>query len=200
MKHLLPALALVALLSYAAAAEETTWGIKGGINLADLEGDGISGNEMKLVGGGGIFFNRTIANGISIQPEVLFMMKGTKSESLENTGIHLTYIDIPVLVRYSIPTETKLIPYFLAGPSFGILMSATYEVLNVEEDIKDDLKSIDYCLVLGAGADYAIGEGRLIFDVRYSFGLTTIVDESDDEGDEVKNTGIIFMVGYGYSF
>lgn len=200
MKRLFLALALVALLSHAAAAEGIVFGIKGGLNFADLTGDGISGNEMKLVGGGGLFFNRTIADNISIQPEILLMMKGTKSESLENTGIHLTYIDIPVLIRYSIPTEVDFIPYFFAGPSFGVLMTATYEVVNIDEDIKDELKSLDYCLVFGAGADYTIGAGRLLFDIRYSFGLTTTIDEDDDEDSEVKNTGIIFMIGYGYSF
>ena len=103
-------------------------------------------------------------------------------------------------IRYSIPTEVDFIPYFFAGPSFGVLMTAKYEVVNIEKDIKDDLKNLDYCFVFGAGADYTIGAGRLLFDIRYSFGLTTIVDEDDDEYSEAKNTGIMFMVGYGYSF
>jgi hypothetical protein len=200
MKSVFLALALIALLSNAASAEEIVVGIKGGINLADLTGDGISGNEMKLVGGGGLFLNRAITHNVSIQPEILFMMKGTKSESLENTGIHLTYIDIPVLIRYSIPNGADFIPYFFAGPSFGILMTATYEVVNIDEDIKDELKSLDYCLVFGVGADYRIGAGRLLMDIRYSFGLSTIIDEEEGEDEEAKNTGIILMVGYGYSF
>ena len=137
MKRLLLALALVTLLCGSASAEGMTWGAKGGINLADLEGDGISGNEMKLVAGGGIFFDHALTEIISIQPEILFMLNGTKSETLENTGINLSYIDIPLLAKFSLPTDADFVPYFFAGPSIGILMSANYEVLNIEEDIKD---------------------------------------------------------------
>ena len=50
MKRTLLALALIVLMGGYASAETMTWGLKGGLNLADLTGDGISGNEMKLVG------------------------------------------------------------------------------------------------------------------------------------------------------
>ena len=92
---------------------------------------------MKLVAGGGIFFDHALTEIISIQPEILFMLNGTKSETLENTGINLSYIDIPLLAKFSLPTDADFVPYFFAGPSIGILMSANYEVLNIEEDIKD---------------------------------------------------------------
>ena len=128
------------------------------------------------------------------------MLKGTKSEMLENTGINLSYIDIPILAKFSLPTESEFVPYAFAGPSIGILLSAKYEVVNIEEDIKDETKNIDYGIVLGAGADYKIGAGCLLLDVRYSYGLTTIVDAEGDEDAEAKNTGIMFMIGYGYSF
>ncbi len=200
MKYFLLALTFALLLSGAASAGGITCGFKGGINLSDLTGEGIEGNEMKIVGGGGIFCNYAVTDIISVQPEALYMMKGTKSETLENTGIHLTYIDIPLLVKFSVPTESDFVPSFFAGPSFGILNTATYEVALEEEDIKDDLESIDYGLVLGAGIDYRIGKGRLLLDVRYSFGLLTILDEEHDEGEDVRNTGIMLMVGYGHSF
>lgn len=84
---MLLALALTALTSGAASIEGSVWGVKGGLHFADLAGGGISGNEMKVVAGGGIFFNRAMTDIISIQPEVPFMLKGAKSETPENTGI-----------------------------------------------------------------------------------------------------------------
>lgn len=191
------ALVLVAFMSGAALAEGITCGIKGGLNLADLTGDGITGNETKMVFGGGIFFNYVFTEVISCQVEAIYMMKGAKSETLENTGINLSYIDIPVLAKLSVPTEGDFVPYCFAGPSFGILMSAKHEVLNTEDDIKDDLKSPDYGLVFGAGFDYKIGAGCLLVDARYTFSLATIME---DEDVDVKNSGIIFMAGYGHSF
>jgi len=66
-----------------------------------------------------------------------------------------------------------------------------------EEDI-DDVKSTDFGLVFGGGFDYEMGEGFLTFDARYALGLTSL-DDSDLEED-IKNTGIMFMVGYGFNF
>ncbi|UCF05814.1 MAG: PorT family protein [bacterium] len=197
MKRFCLALALILLLSSAASAGGITCGVKAGINLADLTGDDIENNEMKLAFGGGIFCNFAITDVISIQPEVLFMMKGTKSSVLENTGYHFTYIDIPLLARFSVPTEGSLVPSFFGGPYLGFLMSATAERALVEEDIKESLKDTDYGLVFGAGLDYRVGDGHVFLDIRYSFGLTTIVDEGDEDA---KNTGIMFMLGYGYTF
>ena len=44
-----------------------------------------------------------------------------------------------------------------------------------------------------------MGEGYLSFDVRYALGLTEI-DDADEDPMDIKNTGIMFMVGYGFNF
>ena len=207
MKRLLTVLMLVALTGGGAMAGDMTFGVKGGVNLADLSGDDITNNEIKTVFVGGIFFNYAFTDIISLQPEALFAMKGTKSTELENTGINLTYADIPLLLKLSVPTEGKFVPSVFAGPSIGILMSADYERALEETDIKDYLKSADVGLVLGVGFDYLIGAGRLLLDARYTFGFSTIIDDPERFGPEppgeeveVKTNGMMFMVGYGHSF
>ena len=207
MKRLLIVLMLIAFTGGGALAGDMTFGVKGGVNLADLSGDDITNNEIKTVFVGGIYFNYAFSDIISLQPEALFAMKGTKSTVLENTGINLTYVDIPFLLKFSLPTEGKFVPSVFAGPSFGILMSADYEIALEEMDIKDYLKSADVGLVLGIGFDYRIGPGMLLFDARYTFGFSTIIDDPEQFGPEpageeveVKTNGMMFMVGYGHSF
>ena len=73
------------------------------------------------------------------------------------------------------------------------------ETFEEEEDIKDSTKSIDFGLVLGAGFDYMLESGCVTFDVRYVLGLTTIDDPEVGDAADVKNTGIQFLVGYGFS-
>ncbi|TFG88147.1 MAG: PorT family protein, partial [Candidatus Atribacteria bacterium] len=78
MKRLIIALALVALMSSTVFAEGMTFGVKAGLNLANLAGDDIEDMKMKLCFGGGVFMNYPMTESISLQPELLFMMKGAK--------------------------------------------------------------------------------------------------------------------------
>ena len=122
------------------------------------------------------------------------MMKGTEEDVDEGEKLKLDYLEIPVLVKYMIPTEGKISPCFFAGPAVGMLMSAKYG----DEDVKDFTKSIDFGVAFGAGVDVAMGEkGKLTFDARYTLGLANIVDEEGVD-DKVKNANISFMVGYSF--
>jgi hypothetical protein len=200
MKRLIVVLTILACFCGSALAEGMTYGVKAGVNLADMTGD-IDNNERKAVFGGGLFLNIALTEIFSIQPELLYMMKGTKSSVRENTSFKLGYFDVPVLFKASLPTGIAFVPHVFAGPSFGFLISAKEERLLEEMDIKEHITSVDYGLVLGTGFDYMIDRLCLLLDVRYSFSLTTILEESEEEeGEELKNVGITFMVGIGYAF
>ena len=149
----------------------------------------------------GLFLNYAVNEIFSVQPELLFVMKGTKHEQLENTAYHLTYFEVPLLVKLSLPTDAAFVPHAFVGPSFNFLMDATEEYINFENDVKDYFNSLDYGMVVGTGIDYMIGKGRLLLDFRYTFSLTNILEEEENEDDdELKNSGIVFMAGYGYTF
>ena len=87
-----------------------------------------------------------------------------------------------------------------AGPAIGILLSAKSVADPGEEvDIKDDAKSTDIGFLAGAGVEYKMESGSVLFDVRYEVGLTTI-DKGDGEAADIKNSAISFMAGYGFAF
>ncbi len=195
MKRLIVTLALVTFLSSTVLAGGLTLGFKGGLNLANVTGDDVEDNEMKLCFGGGVFINFPMCGLISLQPELLFMMKGMEFESYIDAGVRMSYIDIPILAKFTIPTIGALSPNLFAGPYVGFNTSAEVYVGDIVNDIKDQVKSTDFGLVLGGGLDYSIGVGELTFDARYALGLSSFDDTADE--DDVKNTGIMFMVGYG---
>ncbi len=200
MKRLILVLLILTCFSGSALAGGMTYGGKAGVNLADFTGD-IEQNERKLGIAGGLFLNFGFTEIFSVQPEILFMVRGTKHEQLENTGYHLTYFEVPVLVKLSLPTDAAFIPHAFAGPSFGLLLDARLKYVNVDNSVKDYFNSIDYGAVVGTGFDFLIGQGRLVLDARYSFSLANILEEAENEDDdELKNSGITIMVGYGYTF
>ncbi len=192
--------ALCLVLSVSALGQDDTkmlsaFGLKGGLNLANFSGD-IENNKSMVAFGGGVFGKITPSPTICIQPEVLFMQKGAEDDVEGGEKLKLNYIEVPVLVKYMIPTEGNINPSIFAGPAVSFLMSADYG----DEDMKDYIKSVDFGLAFGAGADIAIGDGggKVTFDGRYTLGLSNINDADDSDEISVKNGVITFMVGYAF--
>lgn len=177
-------------------------GIKVGLNLANISGDDVP-DEAKVSMGfafGG-FFTYSLSPSLAIQPELLYSMKGSKAEmGIVTEKFKFNYLEIPVLLKFSIPTEGNMTPFLFGGPAISLLMSAKYEVgdgtNNIEIDIKDDLKSMDFGLAFGAGVGVAMDEGILTIEGRYTLGMTVIDDTPNPE--DVKNTNISFLLGYTF--
>ena len=206
MKKFTFALMLAAVALFVASplfAEGMMFGIKGGLNMANVTGDDTEGTSMKIGGVGGVFMTYNITEIFAIQPEVLFSMKGASQDTLSTTvSLKFNYIEIPLLFKVTLPTEGKIKPSLYAGPALGILMSANAEVGGVSADIKDQMKSTDIGILAGAGIGYQMENGSLLsLEVRYEVGMTSIVDTGDsDVGADVKNSVISVMVGYGFAF
>jgi hypothetical protein len=206
MKKFMLALMTVAMMILVASplfAEGMTFGVKGGLNLANVTGDDAEDASMKIGAVGGVFMCYDITEIFALQPELLFTMKGAKSdEEGSDESWKTNYIEIPVLFRVNLPTEGKIKPMLYAGPALGILLSAELE----DVDMKDYMKSYDIGVLAGAGIGYQMEKGQLFCEVRYEVGMTTVWDFSEEELDEdeenpdMKNSVISFMVGYGFAF
>ncbi|MCK4571978.1 PorT family protein [candidate division WOR-3 bacterium] len=182
------AIVLVLLLSTSVFAQGLAFGVKGGINYATLSGDDVVDAEWKLGFAAGAVAAFDVMDMLVIQGEVLYSMKGAGYEGDISTD--LTYIEIPVLLKYSIPMAGMIAPNLFIGPSLGILLSAESN----DVDVKENTKSMDYGLVFGAGVDFDLGTGKVTVDARYNYGLTSIDDTAAEL--DVKNGGISVMVGY----
>ncbi len=205
MKKSMFVLMIAAMTIFAASplfAEGMMFGVKAGLNLANVMGDDAEETSMKVGAVGGVFMCYDITEIFALQPELLFTMKGAKYDEGDTTMSWKTnYIEIPVLLRVNLPTEGKIKPMLYAGPALGILMSAKDE----DEDMKDYLKTMDIGIVAGAGVAYQLEKGAISFEARYEIGMGTVYDLTDEELEgreqpDLKNSVISFMVGYGFAF
>jgi hypothetical protein len=194
-------------------------GLKVGMNLANTSGDDLSdlinfvedtnlSKKARLGLCGGIFVILEAGPSLAIQPEVSYSMKGIKIDGPEGHGtVGVNYIDIPVLVKYQIPSKGNVKPAIFAGPMFslkaGTSISATSadpadqaeadawkEFLTGMAD--EGIKSTDVGLAFGT----SLTVNKVYMDARYNLGLTNIVDDQgSDSGISVKNGVINVSVG-----
>ena len=182
-------------------AQGTSVGIKGGATLYKgvIEFMGIEQTtDASYSFGGGIFVEMPLNRFVSIQPEVLFLMKASEDDAIFGaTGTFkntFSYIDVPLLLRLNIDVLDGVTPYLLGGPYAGYLLKAEVEQGGNKEDITDDFKSIN----LGAKFGGGLKLGALSLEVMYDMGLMNILD--DDEGGNLsaRQNGLTLMLGVSF--
>ena len=183
-----------------AQSDAMQFGVKVGLNLAnasvDPEPEGVSFVAVTKFGLGGIMIY-PLSEVLSLQVEAMYLLKGSKAEidffgEVFDVKLNLAYLSVPVMVRYNLGSEDTS-PYIVVGPEFGFLLSAKTKVGDEpEEDAKDDFKSLDLGLNIGAGVSMDMGATPMFGEVRYSLGLSDI-DDNDD--GTTKTTGIQLFVG-----
>jgi hypothetical protein len=194
-----------------AAAEVAVVGLKGGMSLSTLHGplptDGLVENGWRLGAGGGVSLAIDFGSRILVQPEVLFVAKGTTLGSTDltdsNGNVIATadvtqtsdYLEIPVLARIAIPTGGLGAPYLLAGPAVGLRLSQRVRIsggASYSFDV-DYVKSADLGVALGAGIDMGRGRARWSIESRYTLGLTAATDAS--YSDRARNGDLLVLAG-----
>lgn len=181
-------------------AQEFKFGVKGGVNVASIGGDGtgVSGVASKVGGHIGGVVQIPIATNFSIQPELLYSMEGSKGwwyvHSYGNYGdTKLDYVRIPVMGQYHILEGLTA----QLGPVFGVLVSAK----SGSVDIKDGYNGFD--AQLGIGATYTFDFG-LFGGLRYNKGLMNISKDYTDPDTHyiysyTQNSNV-FQISVGYYF
>ncbi len=216
MKKLILLAGMILMLGVAASAQQTTVGVTGkglklGFDIADISTDYAELNDFldsRTGFSAGAFLTYKLNRQFAVQPEILYVTKGAaKDLFFFNAHLNLDYLEIPVLLKFDFTPDGNMRPNLFVGPALGVLLASKFHIINETYDIKDYTKSMDVSLVFGGGIDYR----RVTFDLRYTLGLSGIVDAADKinavtgaepsdpyylEGDPtVKNTNISFMVG-----
>ncbi|MHC0442285.1 porin family protein [Flavobacterium sp. 3-210] len=193
MKKLI--LSAIALMAFAFCnAQDTRFGIKGGLNISNVVGGEVE-NTKSLVGfhvGG--FAEIHVVEKFFIQPELLYSAQGTKVDGPfgSDGDVKLNYLNIPVLAKYYIIDKKFNVE---AGPQLGILLSAKAE----GEDIKDFTRSVDFGFNIGAGYSFT---DNFSVGLRYTIGLSPLsdedVDNADDYYDSAKNSNLALSLAYKF--
>jgi hypothetical protein len=189
-------------MSTAALAQQPAFGIKGGLNFANLhfDGDDIGDETLdRRTGGvGGVFMLWPATGKLALQAEGLFSQKGAKvdEEGIEGT-IKIDYLDVPVLLRLSSGSSSGTSFHVFGGPSVGFRLKArakgTADGESSDDDISEDIERMDVGVVAGVGVEM----GRVSIDGRQSWGLSNINKDPDDP-TKIKNRVFSVMVGYRF--
>jgi hypothetical protein len=168
------------------ASAGVRFGLKGGANVANVNGNWNEALSTSTVGFcGGIFLELNFGKILTIQPEVLYTMKGA------DTGdgkLKFDYIEIPVLLKLRIPTGS-FHPFIFAGPAFGFNLKALIEGVEISH-----MPAADYSAVIGGGLQL----GRSIHvDVRYTMGLAKL-EIPDLETIDLKNGVLSATLGLAF--
>ena len=183
-----------------------------GLNLSELnDKDNLNVSKHSFRNGirGGLLAEYKVSNSFLIRGEINYSMRGTESIRKNNVVIEtyypsdkviqkLNYIEVPILFQYNLPISFILQPKLFAGFEISFLLNSETEYgtnngFKIEHDSKKDNKSTEYGTVFGIGTDYEIFSGKIMFDLRYYYGLSNI---SIDENLKITSNTISINLGY----
>jgi len=193
------------------AQVQTTFGIKGGVNFAKIVASGSDGNTNVSVSSGtltsfsaGVFADSPISNEFSIQPALLYSVKGGDSNDGNSTGkLKLNYLQIPVNFVYNAPLGFGKVfigagpyaAYALSGKVQDIVGNNTVSVdVTFGDDADSDFKRMDFGATALAGVKFSNG---LLLNVSYDLGLSNISPGLSGDAS-IKNR--VFGISAGFSF
>jgi len=206
----------VVISSSIAFAQFSSLGVKGGLNLSKLDyKDDLQGYDFTFRVGMnlGLFIEYNVFNNLLIHAEAVYSMRGTEYglEEFTLNGItvpahkfiqKIDYLEIPLIIQYNFLLDSKLTPKVFLGLVSSFLLNEKIEY--IEEDIskgevgqEDQIKSTEFGIILGIGADYSLPSGKIVFDIRYHYGLTNI--NNVELGSKINSSTISFNIGYGFN-
>lgn len=187
----LVAVVALALVPDQAVAQQA--GVKAGVSVSNLSFNpdygARSAAERKTGVTGGIFVVAPARQRLALQLEALVSQQGAREVFRFGDAVKLTYLDVPVLARIRAFSAAGGSAYVFSGPTVGLRLSAKYDDGEVE-DISDDIERFNVGWTAGVGAEV----GRVVIDVRYTWGLTTLITEGDT-GSKLRTGSLAAMVG-----
>lgn len=161
-------------------------GVKGGLNLSNINGNGQA--DVKPGLHLGLFTHVHLTKQFAFQPEIMYSAQGTKYGGSDNS-LNLDYINIPLLFQYMFDNGFRL----QAGPQVGLLVNAKTKSGNTTVNVKDGYNSLD--LGLSIGGSYVFVDSGFGLDARYNHGLSNIHDSNS-----LNATNRGFQLGVFYLF
>jgi hypothetical protein len=186
----------------AQAARAAAWftrpavGVQVGYSRTDLAVGG-GGNLLNSRQGAitGLYLQFPVRDFLAIRPELLFSLKGGRTFANVNgqptdIDIELAYLELPLLLRASIPTGAVR-PVLFAGPAVSIQIGCDFTFNRVTDSSRstcgqDSLRTLvrewDFGLVGGGGVEMRLRRATIALEARYTAGMRSVL-----EGIALKN-------------
>jgi len=165
-------------------AQDVEFGVKAGVNFANVEGaspslDTRTGFHI------GVISELSLSDKFSVQPELIYTAQGAKLKDVGTSQID--YLAIPIMAKYYIAENLSI----EAGPQVSFLVN---DVVKYDDSSISDTdvgaESFDFGFNFGLG--YKFNNG-LFAQARYNLGVTPV-----EENPDVKNR--VFQLSVGYRF
>ena len=202
--------AAIAMMAIAAQAQ-TSFGITGGVNFQNINGEDEEGNDLdyKIKTGFLIGVNAEIpvADDFYFQPGLQFAVKGANGEN--DSKMNLNYLEVPLNFLYKpILGQGHLILGFGPYLAYGIGGKIKSDAGDIDIKFKSDVKASDseeneYLAPFDAGANIFFGyefSNRLSMQLNTQLGFVSILPKYEGTKPEgtAKNTGFGISVGYRF--
>ena len=184
----------------------TKFGIKGGLNLTNLHSNNFADNNLKAGFNAGIFSKIPVTPGFSIQPELLYSVKGNKSDYnnfIEGSGeyrFNLGYVELPLLAVVNLAKNFSI----HGGGYAAYLAYADIKDVNDNGNIngitelnENNFNRWDFGLAGGVAFDIE----NFTLGARYNYGLSDIGKSGNLSSSvlgNAKNNGLSIYVGFGF--
>jgi hypothetical protein len=166
-----------------AAQNQLDIGLVGGLNISDAIIEDNAGDDPKASSvneyGIGIQAELQIHKNIALGTNILYLRKGLIAETSDplTFDIWAGYIEVPLYIKYSFGTTIR--PYFMAGPSLGLLLNSEVDVpfggLNFNGDFKPVLRNSELSVLFAAGVTVPVWIGQAFIQGRYLYGLQDLI-------------------------
>ena len=165
---------------------------KVGVNIANITDADDADPRIGLAAGAE--FEYGLTDNIGLSAGVLYSMQGVKTTIVDaDCTWKLDYLNVPILANFYVAKGFAV--KLGVQPGFKLSSKAKVKVsgASVEVDANDiegvNVKSIDLSIPVGVSYQYQ----NIVFDARYNWGVTKIIEDSDSKHS-------VFQITVGYKF
>ena len=160
---------------------------KVGVNIANITDADDADPRIGLAAGAE--FEYGITDNIGLSAGVLYSMQGFKTtEEGVDCTLKLDYLNVPILANFYVAKGFAV--KLGVQPGFKLSSKAKVKGSGASKEVDvDGVKSVDLSIPVGLSYQYQ----NIVFDARYNWGVTKIVDDADSKHS-------VFQITVGYKF
>lgn len=160
---------------------------KVGVNIANITD--VDDADPRIGLAAGAEFEYGLTDNIGLSAGVLYSMQGVKTIIVDDDCTSkLDYLNVPILANFYVAKGLAL--KLGVQPGFKLSSKAKFKGSGGSKEVDvDGFKSVDLSIPVGLSYQYQ----NIVFDARYNWGVTKIVDDVDSKHS-------VFQITVGYKF
>lgn len=176
------------------------YGMRLGLNVSNLTGDteGFSGAKAGLNLAGVIGIRVSESTPIFLESGIYFTQKGCSKE--KNNYVNLSYLEIPILLKYGIQVSDDIAVLPFVGPTFSYGIGGKMKGGDGTEKESSfgsgKYNRGDVGIKIGCGAEY----NKLYLEAGYQFGIANIADWKDLKNNDASVHNGALFINLGVNF